>query len=157
MIELPSRQHWVASWRHARDLDTHCVEPALQRRRIQRRNSFGERARAEQTGRIARAVSRAGARLRPDRGDPPAAKFLWPENRAPSKRILSNTSTPTAQGEYIYGCRPPGELVCLEGATGRQIWSTNSVTTTKNGASINITPQSIAGIKPRDHARGWTW
>ena len=74
-------------------------------------------------------------------GDPPSSKFLWPENRVPSRRILSNTSTPTAQGEYIYACRSPGELVCLEAATGRQIWSTNSVTTTKNGASINITPQ----------------
>jgi hypothetical protein len=74
-------------------------------------------------------------------GDPPAAKFLWPENRVPSKRILSNTSTPAAQGEYIYSCRSPGDLVCLEAATGRQIWSTNSVTTTKNGASIHITPQ----------------
>ena len=74
-------------------------------------------------------------------GEPPAAKFLWPENRVPSKRILSNTSTPLAQGEYIYSCRSPGELVCLEAATGRQIWSTNSVTTSKNGASINITPQ----------------
>ena len=74
-------------------------------------------------------------------GDPPAWKFLWPENRVPSKRILSNTSTPAAQGEYIYSCRSPGDLVCLEAATGRQIWSTNSVTTTKNGASIHITPQ----------------
>ena len=74
-------------------------------------------------------------------GDPPTSKFLWPENRVPSKRILSNTSTPTAQGEYIYSCRSHGDLVCLEASTGRQIWSTNSVTTKKNGASINITPQ----------------
>jgi outer membrane protein assembly factor BamB len=74
-------------------------------------------------------------------GDPPASKFLWPENRVPSRRILSNTSTPLAQGEYIYSCRSHGDLVCLEAATGRQIWSTNSVTATKNGASINITPQ----------------
>jgi outer membrane protein assembly factor BamB len=74
-------------------------------------------------------------------GPPPAASFRWPENRAPSKRILSNTSTPVPQGEYIYACRSPGELVCLEAATGRQVWSTNSITTLKNGAAINITPQ----------------
>jgi outer membrane protein assembly factor BamB len=34
-------------------------------------------------------------------GDPSAAKFLWPENRVPSRRIFSNTSTPLMQGEYI--------------------------------------------------------
>jgi outer membrane protein assembly factor BamB len=74
-------------------------------------------------------------------GDPPAARFLWPQDRSPSKRILSNTSTPVRQGEYIYSARSSGELVCLEAATGRQLWSTNSVTTLKRGASINITPQ----------------
>jgi len=74
-------------------------------------------------------------------GDPPAASFRWPENRAPSKRILSNTSSPVMQGGYIFGARSSGELVCLEAATGTQLWSTNTVTTPKNGASINITPQ----------------
>ena len=73
--------------------------------------------------------------------DPPAAKFLWPESRAPAKRILSNTSTPLLQGNYIYSCKSPGELVCLEAATGRQLWSTNTITKPKNGASIHITPQ----------------
>jgi len=70
-----------------------------------------------------------------------APRFRWPENRAPSKRILSNTSTAVLQGEYIFSARGLGELVCLEAATGRQIWSTNSLTASKNGASINITPQ----------------
>ena len=74
-------------------------------------------------------------------GPPPAMKFLWPENRVPAKRILSNTSIPVAVGEYIYSCKSPGELVCMEAATGKQIWSTNSITGLKNGASINITPQ----------------
>lgn len=71
----------------------------------------------------------------------PAADFRWPENRAPLKRILSNTSTAVVQGEYIFSARGAGELVCLEAATGRQIWSTNSLTASKNGASIHITPQ----------------
>ena len=74
-------------------------------------------------------------------GPPPAVSFRWPENRAPSKRILSNTSTPVPQGEYIYACKSPGDLVCLEAGTGRQVWSTNSVTASKNGASIHTTPQ----------------
>jgi outer membrane protein assembly factor BamB len=73
--------------------------------------------------------------------DPSAVSFRWPENRAPSKRILSNTSTPMPRGEYIYSCRSPGELVCLEAATGNQVWSTNGITGLKNGAAIDITPQ----------------
>jgi outer membrane protein assembly factor BamB len=68
-------------------------------------------------------------------------RFLWPENRVPTRRVLSNTSTPVLQGEYLYTAKGYGELVCLDAATGRQIWSTNSVTASKNGASINITPQ----------------
>jgi outer membrane protein assembly factor BamB len=72
---------------------------------------------------------------------PPAAHILWPEIRAPSKRILSNTSTAVFRGDYIYSARGYGELVCLEAATGKQIWSTNTVTESKNGASIHITPQ----------------
>jgi len=74
-------------------------------------------------------------------GDPPVASFRWPENRVPSKRLLSNTSSPVMQGAYIFSARTGGELICLEAATGRQLWSTNSVTTQRNGAAINITPQ----------------
>src|SRR5439155_9870528 len=74
-------------------------------------------------------------------GDPPAASFRWPENRVGSKRLLSNTSSPVMQGEYIFSARTSGALVCLEAATGKQLWSTNSVTTQRNGASINLTPQ----------------
>ena len=76
--------------------------------------------------------------------DPPAASFRWPENRVPTRRILSNTSTPVWRGEYIFSAKSSGELVCLEAATGKQLWSTNSVTKQKNGASINITPQGGA-------------
>src|SRR5207247_1198175 len=54
----------------------------------------------------------------------PGARILWPENRAPSKRILSNTSTALLQGEYIYSAKSSGELVCLNAATGTQIWIT---------------------------------
>jgi outer membrane protein assembly factor BamB len=71
----------------------------------------------------------------------PAASFRWPENRVPTKRVLSNTSTPVLMGDYIYSAKSSGELVCLEATSGKQIWTTNSVTGLKNGASINITPQ----------------
>jgi outer membrane protein assembly factor BamB len=73
--------------------------------------------------------------------DPPAAVFRWPEIRAASKRILSNTSTPVLQGEYIFTAKGAGELVCLAAASGLELWSTNGLTAPKNGASINITPQ----------------
>jgi outer membrane protein assembly factor BamB len=66
-------------------------------------------------------------------------QFLWPENRAPSKRLLSTTSTPVMDGDYIFSAKGLGELVCLEAATGKQIWSTNGITTSKNGASIDLT------------------
>ncbi len=74
-------------------------------------------------------------------GDPPTARFLWPENRVGSKRLLSNTSTAMWQGDYIYSARTGGPLVCLEAATGREVWTTNSVTAQRNGASIHIAPQ----------------
>lgn len=73
--------------------------------------------------------------------DPPAAVFRWPESRAVSKRLLSNTSTAVVRGDYIFSARGTGELVCLEAATGKQVWATNSLTASKNGASIHITPQ----------------
>jgi outer membrane protein assembly factor BamB len=72
--------------------------------------------------------------------DKPAATVLWPESRAVSKRVLSNTSTALLQGDYVYSARSSGELVCLEAATGRQVWGTNKVTDLNNGASIHLTP-----------------
>jgi outer membrane protein assembly factor BamB len=69
-----------------------------------------------------------------------APRFLWPPNRVPSRRVLSNTSTPVWLGNFIYAAKGFGDLVCLEAATGRQVWSTNGLTSPKNGASLNITP-----------------
>jgi outer membrane protein assembly factor BamB len=57
---------------------------------------------------------------------------------------LSNTSTPLLLGDHIYSARGYGELVCLEAATGTQVWSTNTITASKNGAAIHITPQGGA-------------
>lgn len=74
-------------------------------------------------------------------GDPPMDTILWPTNMAPTKRVLSNTSTPVRKGDYIYTAKGLGDLVCLEASTGREVWSTNSITAQKNGGSIQIFPQ----------------
>ena len=44
----------------------------------------------------------------------PAASILWPNSKAASKRILSNTSTAILKGDYIYSAKSSGELVCLK-------------------------------------------
>jgi len=44
----------------------------------------------------------------------------------------------------VYSAKISGELVCLEAATGKQVWATNSVTTMKNGSSIHLTPNGKA-------------
>src|SRR5207247_10787738 len=74
----------------------------------------------------------------------PAAKVLWPETLSPSKRILSNTSTPVLQGDSVYSAKSSGELVCLEANTGKQVWETTNVTELKFGASIHLTPNGDA-------------
>jgi outer membrane protein assembly factor BamB len=72
--------------------------------------------------------------------DKPAASVLWPETRAPTKRILSNTSTALLLGDYVFSAKISGELVCLEAGTGKEVWQTNTVTSLKNGSSIHLTP-----------------
>jgi outer membrane protein assembly factor BamB len=74
----------------------------------------------------------------------PTAKVLWPETMAASKRLLSNTSTPLLQGDYVYSAKSNGELVCLEAGTGKQVWGTTNVTELKTGASIHLTPNGDA-------------
>lgn len=68
------------------------------------------------------------------------ASVLWPEKRAATKRVWSNTSTPLLQGNHIYSARTSGELICVEAVSGRIVWETNSVTSLKNGACIHLTP-----------------
>src|SRR5213594_2534680 len=65
----------------------------------------------------------------------PSASVLWPESRAATRRILSGTSTPLLQGNYVYSLNAASKLVCLEAATGKQIWETDRVTREKNGSS----------------------
>lgn len=80
----------------------------------------------------------AGLMLKLD-ADKPAVSALWPETKAVSKRILSNTSTALLRGAHLYSAKTSGELVCLEAETGKEVWQTNTVTDLKNGASIHLT------------------
>ena len=68
-------------------------------------------------------------------------KILWPvDTKAVSKRVLSNTSTPLFRDDYVYSALSRGQLVCLDAATGKELWQTDKVTKIGNGASININP-----------------
>lgn len=70
----------------------------------------------------------------------PGAAVHWPEAKAASKRVLSNTSTALIQGDHVYSARITGELVCLEAETGKEVWQTDKVTSLKNGCCIHLTP-----------------
>jgi outer membrane protein assembly factor BamB len=72
--------------------------------------------------------------------DKPVASVLWPETRAVTKRVLSNTSTALLQADYVFSAKISGELVCLEASTGKEVWQTNTVTSLKNGSSVHLTP-----------------
>jgi outer membrane protein assembly factor BamB len=72
--------------------------------------------------------------------DKPGATVLWPDSKAPSRRILSHTSTALFRGNHLYSAKSTGELVCLDAATGEQVWASTKVTDLKNGASIHLTP-----------------
>ena len=70
----------------------------------------------------------------------PTAKVLWPETTSGTRRILSDTSTPLFQGDSIYSPRSGGLFVCLDAATGKERWQTNSVTKLQKGACVHLTP-----------------
>src|SRR5207244_1275038 len=74
--------------------------------------------------------------LDPDR---PGAKVLWPDSKAPSRRVLSHTSTALLRGDHLYSAKSSGELVCLEASTGKPVWESTKVTGLKSGASIHLT------------------
>ncbi|MDB6036809.1 MAG: hypothetical protein JWM99_650 [Verrucomicrobiales bacterium] len=70
----------------------------------------------------------------------PAAKVLWPDTPSGTRRILSDTSTPLFKDGFIYSPRSGGLFVCLEAATGRELWQTNSVTDLQRGACVHLIP-----------------
>ncbi len=72
--------------------------------------------------------------------DKPAATVLWPDTKAVSRRIFSHTSTALFRGDYLFTAKSTGELICVEAATGKQVWESAKVTALKNGASIHLIP-----------------
>lgn len=78
------------------------------------------------------------------RRDAAQATPLWPKSRVVDRRVLSNTSTPLLQGDYLYSAKSSGEFVCLESRTGEQVWVTEKPTALKQGASIHLTPHGNA-------------
>jgi outer membrane protein assembly factor BamB len=77
-------------------------------------------------------------------GDAALATAMWPKSRVLARRVLSNTSTPLLQGDYVYSAKSGGELVCLDSHSGEQVWVTEKVTELKPGASIHLTPNGDA-------------
>jgi outer membrane protein assembly factor BamB len=76
--------------------------------------------------------------------DTPAASVLWPDSKAVSRRVLSNTSTALIQGDHVFSAKSSGELVCLDASTGNEVWETDKVTDLRGGASIHLTPNGDA-------------
>ena len=78
--------------------------------------------------------------------DKPGAKVIWPESRAANKSVLSNTSTPVLTAVAVYTATNKGDLVCLDAATGKELWHTDKVTDRKSGPSIHITPNGDTAL-----------
>jgi outer membrane protein assembly factor BamB len=68
-----------------------------------------------------------------------AVSALWPEEMRPSGIHVSDTSTPLIQDGLVFSPTSKGQLLCLDAATGRQLWQTDRVTEQKGGASIHLT------------------
>ena len=67
----------------------------------------------------------------------PGASVLWPNTKAVSQRVLSNTSTALLHDGYVFSAKSYGQLVCLDAQTGKQVWETDKVTDAKGGASVH--------------------
>jgi outer membrane protein assembly factor BamB len=74
----------------------------------------------------------------------PAAKVLWPDTPSGTRRILSDTSTPLFRDDFVYSPRSGGLFVCLEAATGREVWQTNVVTSLRQGACVHLIPNGAS-------------
>ena len=71
--------------------------------------------------------------------DKPAVSVLWPEEMRPSLIHVSDTSTPLIQDGLVFSPNSKGQLLCLDAATGRQLWQADQLTETKGGASVHLT------------------
>jgi outer membrane protein assembly factor BamB len=69
----------------------------------------------------------------------PNATVLWPKTKSPARRNFSMTSTPLLRDDYVYSIRKTGQFVCLDAATGKELWETDKVTDSTGGSSVHIT------------------
>lgn len=77
--------------------------------------------------------------------DQPGASVLWPGELRPLRIYLSETSTPLLQDGLAFIPTSKGHLLCLDAATGKQLWQAEQVSSSKNGASLHIT--AVPGIR----------
>jgi outer membrane protein assembly factor BamB len=77
--------------------------------------------------------------------DKPGVSVLWPEELRPMRIHVSDTSTPLIQDGLVFSPTSKGQLLCLDAATGKQLWQADQVTELKSGASIHLT--SVPGIQ----------
>jgi len=71
--------------------------------------------------------------------DKPGVSVLWPAYLRPSVVHGSDTSTPLLQDGLVFSPNGKGQLLCLDAATGKQLWLADQVTELKGGASIHLT------------------
>jgi outer membrane protein assembly factor BamB len=74
----------------------------------------------------------------------PAATLIWPETKATGRLVLSSTSMPLIQADYVYSERMNGQLFCLEAKTGKHVWKSDKLTKLAGGAALHLTPQGDA-------------
>ena len=77
--------------------------------------------------------------------DQPGVSILWPDELRPMRIHVSDTSTPLLQDGLVFSPTSKGHLLCLDAATGKQLWQADQVSESKSGASIHIT--SVPGIR----------
>lgn len=77
--------------------------------------------------------------------DKPGASILWPDTKAVSHRVLSNTSTAMLTEGHVYSATTKGELVCLDAQTGARIWTKDGLTSKASGTAIHFFPQGNSG------------
>lgn len=81
----------------------------------------------------------------------PAATVLWPSLEAGARRVFSDTSTALIQGDYIYTLKFMGNFGCVDAKTGTQVWETDQVSGTRNGASVHPTANGNTVLLYNDH------
>lgn len=78
----------------------------------------------------------SGLMLRLGRDEP---SILWPVELRPAQFVLSDTSTPHFQDGIVVSATSKGALVCLDAASGKQLWQAENISESRSGASIHIT------------------